>query len=438
MEIEMHAVALNGHCPHPPLKELIFKGVLKGSTPLILACHCGDFDSVEHIIEHWGADVNEAAVYFTDPLDCYNRQQYSIKIESATPLFVAASNGHTKIVRYLIGKGADVSARTHSIDRTCYDGLTPLYGAVSGLCFGNNILIYLKRMKEENASIVRLLLESGADASTLSSRPSDGSLIWTKYLCRADVITELINHVMDIKQREQFTNRTVLHYWAGDIELEEQEESLTIVKLLIEKGADLLALDYWGFTPLLKAAIGREIECTNVKVLDFLLEREEYSRAEKIEAMELAGAVILGKKYASLFQKAFEYWRKALHLRQMDVEGSGLIEKILLNLKSVRTVEWITSAELEDVIEHPETYMIQSFLVRLRIFSNKTWKSIESLFQFHTRLGEGFQELRTQRRFVDIFNIVWVTLETLVLFYPRENVIPTCHDALHCRSKAVK
>jgi len=294
MEIEMHAATTNGCCKHPPLKELIFKGVLEGSTPLILACHYGDFDLVERIIEHWGADVNEAAVYYADPVAWSRQDHYSIKFERATSLFVAASNGHSRIVRYLVEKGADVSARTHSMDRKCYDGLTPLYGAVCDLRFRDKNVIYQKRMKEESAGIVRLLLESGADGSSPSSRPSNGSPIWTKDLCRADVITELINHDMDLKQRDPFANGTVLHHWAG--EEDEQEESLTIVQLLIDRGTDLLDLDGWRFTPLLEAANGRTGKCPNVKVLDFLLGKTNYSRVEKIEALELAGAVILGNE----------------------------------------------------------------------------------------------------------------------------------------------
>ena len=128
--------------------------------------------------------------------------------------------------------------------------------------------------------------------------------------CNADFITKLLNKSMALMQRSSFFEDTVLHYWAGghyfgnipmDDGISQQEVSLGVVKLLIEQGKDLLALDSWGFTPLLEAANGSyHGDLPNLKVLDFLLESEEYSKAEKIEAMELAGAVIL-KKYKKCF-----------------------------------------------------------------------------------------------------------------------------------------
>ena len=167
---------------------------------------------------------------------------------------------------------------------------------------------------------------------------------WTRMRSNADAITKLINEGMDLTQPFSFCNETVLHYWAGGHSLH-QEDSLGVVKLLVEKGADLLALDIWDFTPLLSAANGSHHgDLPNSKVLDFLLEREEYSRVEKIEAMELAGAVILqNEKNALLFHKAFDYWRRTLHLRsQIEVDESGFIEKPRLNLKNVETIEWST------------------------------------------------------------------------------------------------
>jgi len=95
----------------------------------------------------------------------------------------------------------------------------------------------------------------------------------------------------------------------------------------------------------------------------------------------------------------------------MDIEGSGFIEKTRSKLKSVRTIEWNTLAELEAVIDHPETYVIQSFLVRLRIFSNKSWEAIKCLYCLILPYNF-FSELRQQRRFIEIFDIFWALLET--------------------------
>ncbi len=104
-EIQEHVLA--GTCTHPPLKDLRLHGTtdgpLDGSTPLLLACAEGHLDSVIRIVEDWRADVQEVATYYN--LD-------GKKIGLVAPLFVAALKGRTDIVRYLILKQADVSART--------------------------------------------------------------------------------------------------------------------------------------------------------------------------------------------------------------------------------------------------------------------------------------------------------------------------------------
>jgi len=248
--------------------------------------------------------------------------------------------------------------------------------------------------------------------------------------CDADATIKLINQGMDLTHQTSFFNETVLYHWAGGLDLCEfadgldfceffmdpgisyQEDSLRVVKLLVRKGADLLALNSWGFTPLIEAANGPCHGLPNLKVLDFLLERDEYSQAEKIEAMELAGAVILqNEKNPSLFPKCFDYWRKALQLRQM--EGSGFIEKPRSNPKHTQTIEWSTSAELEDVMNHPDKFVIQSFLVRLRILSSKSWSAINCLI-LSNLLGHCFAELQQRFKLDEIFEIIWATLEHLL------------------------
>jgi len=242
--------------------------------------------------------------------------------------------------------------------------------------------------------------------------------IWREIGCDADAITKLINQGMDLKQRSSFFKETVLHYWAGGHYLSNiamndgisyQEESLEVVKLLVENDANLLAVNNWGFTPLLEAAKGPyRGDRPNLMVLDFLLETNEYSREENIEAMELAGAVILSNQTnASLYHKAFDYWRKALLLRQMDVKESGCIENLQDNENYLEITEWVNSSELEDVIKHPDKFTIKAFYVRLRIFSSKIWIAINSLY-------DCFKQLLYQGRFVETFDILWAILKTLV------------------------
>jgi len=118
-EIENHISSSS--CLHPPLKDIVLHGTLDGSTPLILACEQGDLDSVQHIVDVWGADVRAAATF-------YYRGE---KIEEASPIFVAALKHHVDIVRYLISKRADVSAITSTKGNRKYAGITPLQVALA-------------------------------------------------------------------------------------------------------------------------------------------------------------------------------------------------------------------------------------------------------------------------------------------------------------------
>ena len=101
---------------------------------------------------------------------------------------------------------------------------------------------------------------------------------WRKVKGDANATMKLINQgKMDLTQRTPYFNETVLHYWAGgldefamDHEISHQEDSLGVVKLFVEKGADLLAVNSWGFTPLIVAANGPYRGLPNLKVLDCL------------------------------------------------------------------------------------------------------------------------------------------------------------------------
>jgi len=138
--------------------------ILEGTTPLLVACHHGQLDSVKHTTESWKVDVNNAATYFPDAVT---------KIDRATPLFVASTNGHLGIVRYLVGNGADILATTSTTNQR-YDELTHLHGAVYDFNRQEEYKKLRYKKDKERAATVRYLLESGVDPSIL---PPDGSPI---------------------------------------------------------------------------------------------------------------------------------------------------------------------------------------------------------------------------------------------------------------------
>jgi len=406
-EIEDHVATSN--CPHPPLKFLkIDDDRHPGTTPLILACQLGELDAVKRIVEFWGVDVCVSAKYFfnlnltTKPHDA---------IESATPLFVAAHHGHIQIVRYLLDKGADVSAKTSNQAFLEYDGLSPLYGAVWDSPLMNPVQVPIAQLRRERSAIVRCLLEFDPNPAADSFISSGGRPIWLNKLCGADSLIELINHGLDLKLRNPPTGETLLHsvsatissYFAGD-------DSLVIVKLLVKKGADLLTRDNLGFTPILRAANFAYYERTNFAILDYLLGLDGIDQMDKIDALELAGATILSKpKYAQLFPKAIDYWRRAHHLREMEKESTGSSAEKSLGPKKGGTMEWTTLSQLEHVIQHPEEYKLQSLLVRLRILSGRSWEAVYHLLDLCGK--------RRSIAFADRVDILLAMLNTICRFH---------------------
>jgi len=420
-EIENHVATSCDTCLHPPLNQLTFKEAFEFSTPLLLACHYGQFDSVQHILENWGVDVQQAGNCFMNPL----RKAGTVDDSgtTVTPLFVAAFRGHVNIVRYLIERGADALAQTSSKGNLKYDGLTPLHGAF----FNDHRSFLIKLLADffkDIHDIVRLLLDSGADPSVLSS---DGTPIWMRNIFDVDCVTELVNHGLDLNQRNQ-AGKTILHHFAAGSPNSylTQNDCLDVVKLLVEKGADVMAQDGHGFTPILEAAYMKDY-LVNVVVLNFLLERDDITLAEKIDALELAGAVILSdSKHATLLHldKGYEYWRRALHLRmtEMDDGSRPYLLKTLFKLKNAeRAVEWTTAEELKRVIQHPTEHAIQSTLVRLRIMSDKScWAAAQTLFKDFFSHGSCPKKLKMQQRFIELLNFLWSLLEMIRRFDPHQ------------------
>ncbi len=360
-EIENHISSQT--CVHPPLKDLILHGDLDGSTPLLLACEEGHIDSVKRIVEDWGVNPREAAIY---------NNFYGKKIGGATPLFVAAHKNHIHISQYLISRNADVSAMTST--NPSYYGMTPLQVALN---YNSNAGQPFEDFCVERSAIVRLLLEHGADPFT---RNPDGNATWDGYDLYSTFA--LINYGINLDMRDS-TGDTILHHWIHWSSLAEPNEKFFVdgVHLLIAHGFDLTVRNNKGFTPILAAAdeLGSPYQSETLGIFELLMERDEIDPNEKIDAMELAGARLLRLTNAmdAEPEKAFHWWKKALRLRENE---DNPISKTALQT-SGHINEWKTAQQLEEVIQDKSVWWIQGMLTILRIYADRGPKAIQSFMK---------------------------------------------------------
>jgi len=225
-----------------------------------------------------------------------------------------------------------------------------------------------------------------------------------------DAITSLLDHGLDFDQSDS-DDETALHHWvnleSNSSDPNRKRDALTVIEQLVDMGANIMDQDKNGFNVIL-AAVNNE----NWTTVDYLLEKDGVYRMVKIEAMELAGARILSIPYThSELERAFVYWRQALRLRQLE---PALIKRIPFALKSGQAGEWITSDELEHVIEHPSEYQIQSFLVRLRICSSKSWGAV--LDFLNECFEDCLEDLNAQGRLADVIDVLWATWSAISVF----------------------
>lgn len=149
------------------------------------------------------------------------------------------------------------------------------------------------------------------------------------------------------------TGNTALHDCA-------ESGSLDIMKLLFSYNAQLQK-DSYGMTPLLAAAV-----TGNTKVVEYLIERPDSTRPEKIDALELLGATFVDKKRDLL--GAIKFWKCAMLERYRDKndilmkpKGTGRV-KAYNNTEEVRTTE-----DLDELVAEPDEMRMQALLIRERI-----------------------------------------------------------------------
>jgi len=236
----------------------------EGYTPLLMAAARGHVDVVRCLLEN-GADVNARA----------NRD--------FTPLMMAITNNRVNVAIFLIEHGADVNIQGK-------DGKTALHYAV----FRDS------RLCQKFPCVCGVcFIENGADVNVRAAMNDSRS--HTPLM----LVTILVEHGANIDLQDK-QGDTALHCAVCS-------NSLEVAHALLSHGASQLFSNQ-GLTPLLLASY----ECKNTMVED-LLTRPEFTKEQKIDAMELLGASLATKELRDAdVAKAFEYMKRGMEERFQD------------------------------------------------------------------------------------------------------------------------
>ena len=434
--IERHVSS--GTCPnraHHSFKDLMRRdgGLDYYTTPLLHACMEGCFLGVQRFIEVWRVDVDAAASLFFYPSSVKRIGLETDRLHGVTPLCAAALKNDVELVRYLVGKGANVSARTSTDNKGPFAGITPLHAALLHLAYG----FKSKEAKSlDQTDIIRILLEHGADPSALSTDGTPTWMFgWIRFykknhdfsdigLSNVSAISLLLEYGMSIDQRCPRLGRTLLHHMAGPVNKLDKAE---IVELLFEKGADFRVRDKEGITPIMSAAIGNNAK-PNMRVLKLFTEKDDIPNMEKIEALEVAAALLLSHHFSDVAGMKY-CLSQAQELRY--IEGITLIPKTPAN---ERAVEWATSSDVENIQQRQTELEMQSILIRLRIFSAFGWGAIYRYLwpyiknkNFLTggdlyRDGSQYLQHYSHQELTELLDISLTMLETIRRFAPTSDV----------------
>ena len=275
------------------------------ATPLIIAARNGHLNSVK-ILLGYEADIEaRGTLKIRDEV-----------VEGCTPLWAAAATGHLDVVKLLIERNADVDGRTSRSG-------TPLRAAAH----------------EGHLDVVRCLVESGADVNARNDCEST-PLMAACYWGHLSVVTYLIDKgaFMDLQYKD--SGNTALHDAV-------KRGYLEMVSQLLSRGASQLPNNQ-GLTPLLHACDLRSIE-----MVEYLINRPECTKEQRIDALELLGATIANDKSCDI-KKAFSYMKRGMEMRYEDLAHPLLKKKMepveaYQNRKESQTLEELALLEGDDL-----------------------------------------------------------------------------------------
>ena len=289
------------------------------ATPLIIAAHNGHLNSVE-ILLRYGAEIESRGTLKID--DKFSR--------ACTPLWAAAITGRLDVVKLLIERNADVEGRTST-------GSTPLRAAA-----------YRGRL-----DVVRCLVESGADVNARKYDDESTSLMAACDRGHLSVVTYLISKgaMMDLQCKN---GSTALHavVQGGHVE---------IVSKLLALGASQRPNNR-GLTPLLYAC-----DFCSIEIVEHIINRPECTKEQRIDALELLGATIANYDEFCDTEEAFSYMKRGMEMRYEDPAHPLLKKKMepveaYQNRKESQTLEELALLEGDD-----HAICMEGLIIRERI-----------------------------------------------------------------------
>lgn len=288
-----------------------------GATPLVIAARNGHYDIVHYLLNKTNADVEQTGSVIFD----------GETIEGAPPLWCAAAAGHFQIVRLLVKHGAKVNSTTRT-------NSTPLRAA----CFDGHY------------DIVKYLVKNGADIE-VANRHGHTCLMIACYKGHYRIAQYLLSLRANVNRRSVKGN-TALHDCA-------ESGSLEILRLLLVNGATM-DVDHYGMTPLLAASV-----TGHLPIVEHLISLKSVKREDRIAALELIGATFVDKKRDMVC--ALSLWKRAMEERYND---EPYLSKAINNTRVPAydsAVEVTDINQLDDLVMDPDAMRMQALLVRERI-----------------------------------------------------------------------
>lgn len=356
----------------------IDKGRNDNQTPLMIAAQKGHVSVATFLIEH-GANVDlqdengNTALHHTlygsdvscEILSCLTGSGADVngvnKVKH-TPLMIAAKRGHLNALTLLIKHGA------HDVDLQDSDGYTALHYAV----YSSDI----------SCEILSCLIGIGAD---VNARTNNGvtPLMIAAEEGHINAVTSLVKCGANVDLQDKYGN-TALHYAAGlSVDERFSDDLPEIVEMLLNLGASHMC-NHQGLKPLHQASISG-----NIAVVEYLIQRPEITREQRVDALELLGAS-LATQFSHISLLDFLVWEGLMYIKlgmeERFVDPSQPILKQPKEPAYGNRKESQTPEELAQIEGDTEAILMESLLIKERILGTNHSELLPSI-RFVCRQG---------------------------------------------------